>query len=225
MATLVKVCGLTNVPDACAAARSGADWIGLNLVEGPRLIDLDLAVEIATQLPDVSCCVALVAVSVAPAFQQTLRRLGRADIRRLQLYGDVKPETFSDLRGAGFETLAVLRAQSRSSLDDFSMFLNACGTVGPDYVVIDAYDEDSLGGSGRRADWEMIESAKRTGRFDTWPAIILAGGLTPDNVAEAIEVVSPFGVDVSSGVEASAGIKDHAKVEAFVANAKGACFP
>lgn len=221
MATLVKVCGLTDAASALAAVGAGADWVGLNLVAGPRKLELDAAIEIASQLSDVSCAVALVPVSKEPTYAEMLQRLGEVGVRKLQLYGDVSPGTFADLRDAGLETLAVLRAKERLSLEDFSTFLSACGDAGPDYVVLDAYDADSLGGTGQRADWEMIREAQREGVLAGWPPIILAGGLTPENVAQAIKTVSPFGVDVSSGVEESPGKKDRAKVEAFAVAAKG----
>ncbi len=220
MKTIVKVCGLTEASDSVAALDAAADWIGLNLVGGPRKLDLNGAIEIASQLPDVSCVVALVPVNADPAFAEMLKQLSNAGIRKLQLYGDVNPGTFSDLRSAGFETLAVLRAKDRESLEDFSAFLAACGDALPDCVVIDGYDASSLGGTGRRADWAMIREAKAEGILAGWPPIILAGGLTPENVAEAIQTVSPAGVDVSSGVEAAIGKKDPAKVAAFVAAAK-----
>jgi len=222
MTTIVKVCGLTGIDDARAALKASADWIGLNLVAGPRKLEIDAAIEIASQLPDVSRVVALVPVTDDDIFVETLRRLSDAGVRRLQLYGDVSTDTFSDLRDRGFSTLAVLRAKDRSSLEDFSTFLAACGQVGPDYVVVDAFDASSLGGTGQRADWAMIHGAQRDGVLAGWPPMILAGGLTPENVAQAIETVSPFGVDVSSGVESSVGKKDQAKVESFITAAKGA---
>lgn len=220
MTTMVKVCGLTTLDDARAALDAGADLIGLNLVAGPRILDLDVALEIASQLPDVSRVVALVPVTSDTAYAVIVRRLRGAGVRKLQLYGDATPGTFADLRNAGVEALAVLRAQHRASLDEFSALLSACGDAGPNYVVLDAYRPKALGGTGRRADWDMIAEAQAAGVLADWPPVILAGGLTTENVAPAIVAVAPFGVDVSSGVEASPGRKDLAKVGAFVAAAK-----
>jgi len=223
MAAIVKICGLTDLADARMAVEAGADWIGLNLVAGPRKLKLEEALEIASQLSDASCAVALVPVTNDPSFAEMLRRLGDVGALKLQLYGDVTPGTFAELRSAGFETLAVLRAKDRGSLEDFSTFLTACGNAGPDYVVVDAYEVSSLGGTGRRADWEMIRKAREEGVLAGWPPIILAGGLTCENVARAIGAVSPYGVDVSSGVEGSPRKKDRGKVAAFVTAAKGRC--
>lgn len=222
MATTVKVCGITCLGDARTAIEAGADWIGLNLVAGPRLLDVEGAIEIASRLPDVSSAVALVPVTNDHVFAQILRRIGDAGIEKLQLYGDVTTGTYADLRDAGFQTLAVLRVKDRASLDDFSTFLSACGGDHPDFAVLDGFDSSALGGTGQRADWGMIRDARDEGVLAGWPPIILAGGLTPENVAEAIRVLSPSGVDVASGVETSPGEKDRASIEAFVRAAKGA---
>ena len=116
MATLVKICGITKFEDARAALELGADWIGLNLVAGPRKLDVDVAVEIASQLPDVSCAVALVPVTNTPAFGELIGKLASAGVKRLQLYGDAMPTTIADLRGAGFGTIAVLRVKATRDL-------------------------------------------------------------------------------------------------------------
>ncbi len=107
------------------------------------------------------------------------------------------------------------------SLDELGVLLIACGEHKPDHVLLDAGIPDQLGGTGRRLDWERLAKERSAGRFNDWPAVILAGGLTPANVAEAIRLTNPAGVDVSSGVETNPGRKDHAKVERFIQATRG----
>ncbi len=255
---IVKICGITTVEDARYALGCGADWIGLNLVAGPRRIEISAAVSIAAQLPDPSRAVALTAFPGATPYNPPLRRgeanslpadletLRRAGVLRLQVYGAVTAEVLGDLNGRGFETILVHPLADEASFDALENFLARCGDRRPDYVLFDAPSFEPqaeargssaesqalrspresgtispLGGTGRRANWMALADAYTAGRYAAWPPILLAGGLTPHNVGEAIRVTHPVGVDVSSGVEMSPGRKDPEKVTAFVRAARG----
>lgn len=217
MKTLVKICGITSIEDATCALQTGATWIGLNLVGGPRRLDLPQARSILSRLDDPSRAVVLVMLDpggLPPSLVTCLRDCG---VCRLQLYGEVTPEAVRALGADGFETMIACPIASEESLGQIGDLLAACADSPPGYLLFDAACPGRLGGTGTPADWETIAKAQDAGRFDDWPPFILAGGLTANNVAEAIHTLSPAGVDVSSGVESSLGRKDHARIAAFAA--------
>ena len=222
---IVKICGITNAQDALAALRAGADWIGLNLVAGPRRIEPTLAGDILSTLEDPKKAVALVRVERDTVADSLLVTLGKFGGVRLQLYGDVTPVAVASIAQAGFETIVVWHVADNASLGPLDSFLESCQDTPPDYILLDACVPGQLGGTGRRADWDAIAREMQKTSDSTRPPLLLAGGLTADNVAQAIARVSPVGVDVSSGVESSPGKKDSAKVKAFIAAARGADHP
>ena len=217
MNTVVKICGITCVEDGLFALQAGADWIGLNLVGGPRRLELPKARSILGRLDDPSRVVILASLFEGrlPASLPTMLR--DCGVRRLQLYGGVTPEAIHALSDSGYETIVSWAIAGDESLADIAGFLTACEDSPPDYLLFDAAVPGQLGGTGIQANWETIAKALASGIADDWPAMILAGGLTPINVASAIHTLSPAGVDVSSGVESVPARKDHAKITAFVA--------
>ena len=223
---LIKICGITNVDDAQYALDAGADWIGLNLVEGPRRLDPAAVERIVSQLKDASRAVVLLRLEEGRIPDSLVATFQKCGVRRLQLYGDPIPSFLRQLADEGFESMVVQPVADDTSLASLDARLAACGrsgrNAGPDYVLFDASTTDQLGGTGRRADWEVIAHARVQGRFVGWPPVILAGGLTPGNVTEAIQKLSPAGVDVSSGVETKPGRKDHGKISAFIAEVRRA---
>ena len=202
------------------AAEAGADAIGLNFLAGPRKIDLATARTILdARLPHVEAW-ALFDVS-GPELPEPLRRLtagGR--ISRVQMYGRLLPETVAQLHDYGLETVAVRYANQPGQLAGTGDWLTRFGDCQPSMVLLDTGGGKQLGGTGRTWDWNIAADMRRSGQMDDWPPIVLAGGLTPDNVADAIRTVRPAWVDVCSGVEQSPGQKDPAKVRAFVQAAK-----
>ena len=218
---LIKICGITNIDDAKFALETGADWIGLNLVGGPRRIDLTALAGITSKLDDVSRVVVLVHLSGDQVEPSLLSDMQRHGITRLQLYGEASAATFEQLAREGFASILAQSVSDVDSLDSLAGLLAICDKHKPDHILIDAGTPDQLGGTGRPLDWERLGKERAAGRFTDWPPILLAGGLTPVNVAEAIRVTSPAGVDVSSGVELGPGRKDHAKVERFVQTTRG----
>lgn len=214
--TIIKICGCTGKDDAQFALQTGADWIGLNLVAGPRKIRLADVLAILEGLDDPSRGVVLLSVEDETSLDEMIAKLKPHGVRRLQLYGDVTPRIIQRAKQQGLETIKVQPIAADDSIRSADEFLGDCRTAGPTYLLLDASSETQLGGTGRRANWTVIENAKRQGRLVDWPPQILAGGLNPDNVKEAIQLVRPAGVDVSSGVESSPGKKSPAKVAAFV---------
>ncbi|TCJ18557.1 phosphoribosylanthranilate isomerase [Parasulfuritortus cantonensis] len=190
---------MTRVEDGLAAARLGADAIGLVFAEkSPRRVDLAAAGEVVRALPPF---VASVALFVNPEPVLVARVLAEVRPALLQFHGE---EEAAFCRSFGSPYLKAVRVRPETDLlqcaTDFS---DAAG------LLLDAYAPDAHGGTGHRFDWSLIPA-------DLPLPVVLAGGLAPGNVAEAVRRVRPWGVDVSSGVEAAKGIKDAAKVAAFI---------
>lgn len=203
--TRVKICGITRSQDALAAARAGADAIGLVFApESPRRVTLAQAVAIAQALPPFVSTVALFVNAERAEVEAVLEGL-RPDL--LQFHGDETPEYC-----ASFGVPYIKAVRIRPGLDLLQFEAAHGGARG---LLLDAYHPQRHGGTGERFDWNLIPAGL------TKP-VILAGGLTPDNVAEAIRSVRPWAVDVSSGVEASPGIKDRAAIGRFIQEVRNA---
>jgi phosphoribosylanthranilate isomerase len=203
MSTRVKICGVTNAADALVAAEAGADMIGLMFYEqSPRHITLPAAVEISRALPPF---VQRVGVFVNPAEELVLRAIGECGLSLLQFHGDETSEFCTQFGLMSMKAFRIRDAESLRKLPEYQT----------EAYLLDAYSPDVLGGTGEKINWKLAVEAQKFGK-----PIFLAGGLTPENVAEAVRQVQPFGVDVSSGVESALGKKDAAKVRAFIAAAK-----
>jgi phosphoribosylanthranilate isomerase len=204
LSLVVKICGLTRPEDAEAAVAAGADWIGLNFwPRSRRHVTLERALEIAAAVPGDVVRVGVFVNAAAPAVEEIARRVG---LDLVQLHGDEDPEYCQAFAG---RYLRALRLSDASDLPAIERF------AGSDTVLLDT-PSPGYGGSGATFDWSLARAAKAYGK-----RILLAGGLTPENVAQAVREVRPFGVDVAGGVEATPGIKDHDKLRRFVDAAKG----
>jgi phosphoribosylanthranilate isomerase len=204
MSTVVKICGITNIADALAATNAGADALGLMFYEkSPRNIALKNAAEIARQLPPY---VIKVGVFVNTPETEVMRAVSECGLNILQFHGDETPDYCQLFPVMTIKAFRIRDAASLKALSDYKT----------DAWLLDAYSPDKPGGTGEKFNWDLAMEAQKLGR-----PIFLAGGLTPENVAEAVGRVRPYAVDVSSGVEASPGKKDHEKVRAFIAAAKG----
>jgi phosphoribosylanthranilate isomerase len=209
----VKICGVTTCPDAEQAALLGADAIGLNFHPGsPRYLAPAAAVPILHVLPPF---VEPVAVFVEQPLRQvfeTLNQLGR--VRTFQWYGSRRElcNTFP------FPSIPAFPVGDRDGLLAITRFLEASAGLGalPAAVLIDAAVPGRHGGTGRTVPWSLLAD------FRPGVPVILAGGLTPDNVGEAVRLVQPYAVDVASGVERGPGLKDLEKVRRFIGNAREA---
>lgn len=204
MSLLVKICGITNLADAQAAVDAGADALGFMFYEpSARHITPAAAREIIAQLPP---RVAKVGVFVN-ASAETIRRIAaECGLDTLQLHGEETLEFCAQF--APLKVWKAIRVRDESSL-------GALPDYKTDAWLLDSYVAGQKGGTGEKFNWELAIAAKDLGR-----PIILAGGLTPENIATAVRQVRPFGVDVSSGVESGPGKKDAAKVRAFIMAAK-----
>jgi phosphoribosylanthranilate isomerase len=195
----VKICGLTNEDDAVHAAAAGATALGVVFAPAsPRCVTADRARAIVGAVPG---HVPVVGVFVDARLEELVATVAHTGIRWVQLHGD-EPEGYSSAL-----KMPLLRAAA------VEVALEAWPTA---TLLLDAITNDARGGSGTRVDWDRARAIARHRKT------ILAGGLTADNVAEAIATVRPFGVDVSSGVEASPGRKDPEKVARFIENARAA---
>jgi phosphoribosylanthranilate isomerase len=203
MSTKVKICGITSIADALAAADAGADMIGLMFYEkSPRRISLALAAEIARA---VSPFVLKVGVFVNPEEALVTRAIAECGLSVLQFHGDEPSEFCTQFGLMSVKALRVKDADSLAALEKFQT----------DAFLLDAFSKSGLGGTGEKFNWDLAAAAQKFGK-----PIFLAGGLTPENVADAVKQVRPFAVDVSSGVESAPGKKDAAKVRAFIEAAK-----
>ena len=200
-----KVCGITNPKDGAFAAESGADAIGLVFAESPRKVSVEEAREIAAALPD---GVLKVGVFVNEEPEEVLRIAREVGLDYVQLHGDEAPETVTFLREAGVKVMKALRVRDEGTLA-------ALDGYGADLVMLDAWSEKARGGTGERFDWALAKSLRGRGN------IVVSGGLSPENVREAISFFEPYGVDASSSLEETPGKKDEERVRRFVSAAKG----
>lgn len=199
MRTRVKICGITRPEDALAAARCGADAIGLVFhPASPRAVDLETAQAVVTALP---AFITVSALFVDPSADDVEKVLKAVPIDLLQFHGDEAP---SFCRYFGVRYLKAVRMRDDVDLNDVAERFHDCAAV-----LLDAYREGVHGGTGESFDLSRVPKE--------YPLpIVLAGGLKPDTVAEAVRTVRPWAVDVSSGVERDKGIKDAAKIEQFI---------
>lgn len=202
--TRIKICGLTRPEDVRAAVAAGADAIGLVFYPpSPRALEFDRAAELVALLPPFVTAVGLF-VNPAPAL--VAEACARVPLQLLQFHGD---ETDAECARHGLPWIKAARMRPGVDLVEF-----AASHPGARGILLDAF-VDGYGGGGRTFDWSLIPAG-----LDR--PIILSGGLDPANVADAVRHVRPWAVDVSSGVEIAKGIKDVAKIAAFVAGVRNA---
>ncbi len=202
--TKVKICGITNVSDALMAARAGADALGFNFVKSsPRYVSPDKAGPIILSLPPF---VSTVGIFLDSPVDLVRRVAGKLNLDYVQLHGHETPRKVARMKG-----LRILKAIRVAGEED----IKHLGKYQVDGFVLDTYVRGQAGGTGKTFNWELARGASGTGN-----TVIVAGGLTPDNVAEAVEVARPYGVDTASGVEDSPGQKSRKLVTEFVRAAK-----
>ena len=212
----IKICGVTRVEDALMAAEAGADAVGLNFYPGSRRYLPPETVEaVVAALPVDVSKVGLFVNSPAAEVAEIFDRL---HLDLIQLHGDEPPEYLAQL--AGRPVMKAFRLGPKG-LEPVAAYLQQCREAGcvPALCLVDSFMPGHYGGTGQVADWAKLE----TYPLDEWhPPLVLAGGLTPENVGHAIEQARPHAVDTSSGVESSPGNKDPVLVHRFVAAAKAA---
>jgi len=197
----IKICGITNLEDALLAAELGADALGFIFYpKSPRKVAPETAREIIAQLPPFVASVGVFVDEAAAVVQELAARVG---LDWVQLHGQESPEY---CRNLGRKVIKGFRIQDEDSLRLLAGYQGAAQAL-----LLDTYKKGQVGGTGEVFDWYLSRKAKPYGR------IILAGGLTPENVAQAIAAARPQAVDAASGTEAAPGRKDPAKLRAFFA--------
>src|SRR5215510_11894185 len=207
--TKVKVCGITNLTDAEKALEFGADALGFNFyLPSPRCIDPGDARAILQRLPKTTCNIAVFVNEPKEKVREIIAQGeladGRQAYRALQFHGE---ESREYCRGWSMQVIKAFRVKERNSLAGMEQFP-------ADFYLLDSWSS-GYGGSGAAFSWEWLDGLNTE-------KLILSGGLSIENVGEAIRRIHPYGVDVCSGVETRPGIKDHAKLKEFILAAKGA---
>lgn len=207
--TKVKVCGITNLADAEKALEFGADALGFNFYPpSPRCIAPEEARAVLQRLPEGSCNIAVFVNEPEEKVREIIAHgelaNGRQAYSALQFHGEESQEY---CRGWSMKVIKAFRVREKKSLGDMDQFP-------ADFYLLDSWSS-GYGGSGAAFSWEWLEGLKTE-------KLILSGGLSIENVAEAIRRIHPYGVDVCTGVETRPGIKDHAKLKEFILAAKGA---
>lgn len=202
---VVKICGITNLEDALAAADAGADALGFNFYRpSPRFIEPAAARAIIDQLPST---VLAVGVFVNESDPTTVARIAdEAGVSAIQLHGDETPEYCRALDPR--YVIKVLRVDERFSPQDATVYQT-------ESIMLDAFDREMRGGTGRVIDWSIAADTRKLVK-----KLFLSGGLSPENVANAIAAVRPYGVDACSRLESAPGRKDSKRVRSFIAAAR-----
>jgi phosphoribosylanthranilate isomerase len=205
MQVKVKICGITNLDDAMAAVDFGADALGFVFFkESSRYIPHNLAASIIKKLPSFLTTVG-VFVNERPEHVERVVKMTGIDV--VQLHGEESPEECRCTK----RVIKAVRVDALESLEPLISYRENISAF-----LLDTFTYNLFGGTGKIFNWDIALEAKQFGR------IILAGGLTPDNIIQAVERVRPYGVDVSSGVELEKGKKDHKKMQLFIERAKAA---
>ena len=203
--TRVKVCGLTNLQDALIAVEAGADLLGFIFYPpSPRSVTSERARTIAEAVRDAGFPVRLVGVFVDESPDDVRKTVSRCGLDYAQLHGAESPGTVAALVDDGIAVIKAFRVRDGVSPGEMARYRATA-------YLLDAYVAGKPGGTGRTFDWQL--AVRAAGQFP----VLLAGGLTPDNVAQAVRTVRPWGVDVASSVEAAPGRKDPDQVRRFVA--------
>jgi phosphoribosylanthranilate isomerase len=203
----IKICGVTHPSDARKAAALGADAVGINFyAQSPRFVTQAVAYDILRALPPFVDAVGVFVDQSLRQIFQTLGQLGR--VHGIQWYGSDRE--VSD--AFPYQLIAAFPVRDRNSLLSITRYLDTCRAVGqlPAALLVDAHVQGQYGGTGQTAPWQLLSE------FNPGVPLILAGGLTADNVAEAIRLVHPYAVDVASGVESAPGQKDPHKMWRFI---------
>jgi phosphoribosylanthranilate isomerase len=195
----IKICGITNLEDALLAAELGADALGfIFYAQSPRKVDAETACSIIAQLPPFVAAVGVFVDEAAALVQELAARTG---LDWVQLHGQESPDY---CRSLGRKVIKAFRIQDEDSLSRLADYQGAVQAM-----LLDTYKKGQVGGTGEIFDWHLARKAKKYG------PIILAGGLTAENVSQAIATAGPAAVDAASGTEAAPGKKDPAKLRAF----------
>jgi phosphoribosylanthranilate isomerase len=201
----IKICGMTRLADALCAVESGVDALGFIFYErSPRAITPQAAAVIIEQLPPF---VDAVGVFVNEELEQVVRIIRACGLAYAQLHGSESPEYCRELaeRAAPCRVLKAIRVGAQSNVDDVAPYRDVVQGY-----LLDTYQKNAVGGTGLAFDWNLIDRLQLTKPF------LLAGGLDPDNIRDALEQVRPYGVDANSGLEDAPGQKNHHRIRQFI---------
>lgn len=215
MSLWVKICGTTSVEDALLAADAGADAVGFVFAPSPRRVT---PAQVAEIVPRLLADIEKIGVFVDAQFAEIEAAVRACGLTGVQLHSDAGPELPAQLRGSFGSSLRILRV-IHFGPEAAQRAIAIAQDSNVDGVLVDSRTATAVGGTGLRFDWAAAEGLFRESELHTH-RLIVAGGLTPANVGEAIDTLRPWGVDVVSGVEAAPGRKDAGKVRAFIANAR-----
>lgn len=211
MPVRIKICGITNVADAELSASLGVDWIGLNFCPGSRR--RIYASQARTIIDSLNIPLEPVALFIGPSLVSAQRNAKRLGVETVQIHD--APQAALPV---GLRWVCAFSIENQHSLQRVTSYLEIQRTAGtlPYAILVDAHVPGMHGGTGKTAPWHLLAD------FKPGVPIMLAGGLTPDNVAEAIRIVQPYAVDVASGVESAPGKKDPEKLRRFIDAVRGA---
>jgi phosphoribosylanthranilate isomerase len=203
--TRIKICGLTAAGDAAAAVRAGADAVGVVLAESPRRVTLEQAAAVFAAVPPL---VARIGVFADASAQEVCEAADRLRLDFVQFSGSESPESCA---AAPRPVLKVIHVGTTFDTSDMEPYRGLVAAI-----LLDTLAKDARGGTGKAFNWQTVHEVP------AWAPMFLAGGLSVENVGTAIRALHPFAVDVSSGVESAPGVKDHSKINAFVAAVRAA---
>lgn len=198
----IKICGITNVEDALAAIDMGADLLGFNFYpKSKRYITIDKAAAIINKLPTFVDTVGLFVNATAEEVREVV---GKGMLNWIQLHGDETPAFCDSLSDVGVKIIKAIRVRSKKDIKSVQNFF-------VDVILLDAFDAKEYGGTGKVFNWKLVSNIEQR--------IFLAGGITPENAVEAIEI-GVYGIDICSGIESAPGKKDHEKMRKLFENIK-----
>jgi phosphoribosylanthranilate isomerase len=205
MITRIKICGITNIEDALAAYELGADALGFVFADSPRQVTEEQAGSIVNALPPLVTTVGVFTESD----EKILGIAAWVGLDLIQLHGDQNEQFAEQIRSS--RVIRAARIRDEDSLEKLTRWKHGAA------YLLDTWTGGQMGGTGTAFNWKLAIKAKEYGK-----PIILAGGLTPDNIKDAIISIRPFAIDVSSGVESRPGKKDYSKMKEFIANVRAA---
>jgi phosphoribosylanthranilate isomerase len=206
----VKICGVTNYDDALLVTNLGAEYIGFNFFkDSPRKVSVKMVKDVSAKLPPF---VSAVGVFVDEDPAELVKTAKKCGLKALQLHGSESPEYCKDIAAkTGLPVIKAFRMQDENTIEQMKPYVEAVN-----YFLLDAYVPGVPGGTAETFNWDLAVKAKELGK-----PVFLAGGLTPDNVGDAVLKVQPFAVDACSGIERLPRRKDYDKMNQFIRHARG----
>jgi phosphoribosylanthranilate isomerase len=220
MSLWIKICANTSLADAMVAADAGADAVGFVFAPSPRRMTVE---QVAAIVPELPAKIEKIGVFVGSSVDEISATVEATGLTGVQLHSEVTADETTKLRarfGPGVRILRVVHFETGASEHAVAAAQEVSADASADAILVDSRTATAVGGTGKSYDW--VEARRTVFGAMKETKLVAAGGLTPENVAEAIATLRPWGVDVVSGVEAVPGRKDAAKVRAFIANARAA---